>query len=64
MKIFLSITEAARVTGLSTYYLRQGVKSGEIEHLRAGEKYLVNMPNLLSKLGVDCANLFKEVHDE
>lgn len=61
MKLFMTIGEAARVTGLSTYYLRSGVKSGEVAHVKAGEKYLVNMPRLLEQLGIDYHKLLREV---
>lgn len=51
-KPFMKINEAAKVTGLSTYYIRGAVRSGEIECVRSGQTYFVNMPRLLEKLGV------------
>lgn len=51
-KPFMKISEAARVTGLSTYYIRAGVRSGEIESVRSGKTYFVNLPRLLEKLNV------------
>lgn len=47
---FLSIKDAATVTGLSQKYLRQGVRSGEIPHICAGAKYMINVPALMEKL--------------
>ena len=47
---FLSITEASAVTGLSQFYLRNGCKTGDVPHVRTGNKYLVNVPALLRKL--------------
>lgn len=49
---FQSIADAARITGLSRYYLRTGCKSGDIPHILSGKKYLINVPALLKKLGV------------
>lgn len=49
---FMKISEAAKVTGLSTYYIRAGVRSGEIESVRSGQTFFVNMPRLLEKLNV------------
>lgn len=48
--IFLSIKEAAKITGLSEYYFRQNIKAGKIPHLREGNKIFVNMPRLLEML--------------
>lgn len=50
---FLNIADACRVTGLSQHYLRAGVRSGEIPHVRSGKKYLVNVPALLRKLDAE-----------
>lgn len=47
---FMTISQAARVTGLSQYYLRNGCKDGSVPHIRSGEKYLINLPRLLEKL--------------
>lgn len=50
---FQSIAAASRSTGLSVYFLRNGVKSGDIPHIKSGAKYLVNVPALLRQLGVE-----------
>lgn len=47
---FMKIKDAARVTGLSMYYLRNGCKDGSVPHVKSGTVYLVNMPRLLEKL--------------
>ncbi len=47
---FVSISSAARITGLSQYYLRQGVRNGTVPHIRSGTKYLINLPRLLKTL--------------
>lgn len=47
---FMKIKDAAKVTGLSMYYLRNGCKDGSVPHVKSGTVYLVNMPRLLEKL--------------
>ena len=47
---FMKIKDAARVTGLSMYYLRNGCKDGSVPHVKSGTVYLINMPRLLEKL--------------
>lgn len=47
---FMKIKDAARVTGLSMYYLRNGCRDGSVPHVKSGTVYLVNMPRLLEKL--------------
>lgn len=47
---FQSIRDACTTTGLSMYYLRQGIRTGTIPYVRAGEKYMVNVTLLLRKL--------------
>lgn len=38
---------------LSQYYLRNGCKDGSVPHIKSGTVYLVNIPALLRKLGVE-----------
>ena len=52
-KPFLKIADAATVTGLSQYYLRQGCKAGTIPHIKSGSVYFVNVPALLRELGAE-----------
>ena len=49
---FQTIEGACAVTGLSQYYLRKGCKDGSVPCIKSGNKYLVNVPALLRKLGV------------
>lgn len=51
-KPFLKIREAAAVTGLSEYFLRQGCRNGSIDCLRSGQVYFINMPRLMKKFGI------------
>lgn len=45
-KRFLSIKDAATVTGLSQYYLRAGCRDGSVPCIRSGKKYLVDVQSL------------------
>lgn len=54
MKPFMSIKEACQFTGLSQVYLRRGCKDGTVPHIKSGVKYLINVPALMQRLGVDC----------
>lgn len=49
---FQSIAGAARITGLSQYFLRRECKSGAAWCLRSGAKFIVNVPLLLQSFGV------------
>ena len=48
---FQRISDAARITGLSAYFLRRGCRDGSIPHVRSGSTYFVNIPALLRSLG-------------
>lgn len=47
---FQKIAAAARITGLSTYFLRNGCKDGTVPHLLSGTTYYINVPRLLEQL--------------
>lgn len=47
---FQPIKQAVKTTGCSEHFLRAGVKSGSIPHVRNGIKYLINVPALLAQL--------------
>lgn len=49
---FMKIKDACKVTGLSQFYLRRGVRDGSIPHIKSGTTYMVNVPALLKQLGV------------
>lgn len=42
-KRFLSIRDAATVTGLSQFYLRNGCRDGSIPCIMSGRKFLVDV---------------------
>ena len=50
---YLSILDAASVTGLSQRYLRDGCRAGTVPHVRSGNKYYICVPALLEKLGAE-----------
>ena len=60
-KPFMSIKEACIYTGLSTCFLRNGVKDGTVPAIRSGAKYLINVPRLLEKLDAE-SNAGGETH--
>ena len=43
---FLSIRDAATVTGLSQFFLRNGCRDGSVPCIRSGRKYLVDVQRL------------------
>lgn len=51
-KRFLTVTETAQATGLSTYFIRQGIRDGWIPYIRCGAKAMINYPKLIAVL--DC----------
>ena len=53
MTPFQKISEASKTTGLSQYFFRQGCRDGSIPHIKSGTVYLVNVPALLRKFGVE-----------
>lgn len=52
----VSIKEAARRTGLSYYFLRNACLRGEIVHIRAGAKILINFNRLCEYLNTGGVN--------
>lgn len=52
---FLPIVEAAKVTGLSQFYLRTGCKNGTVPHIKAGKKYFIDVERLLQTLRAEGA---------
>lgn len=49
----MKINEAAKVIGLSSFFIRKGCKDGTIPHIKSGTVYLVNVPALLRQLGAE-----------
>ena len=54
-KPFLKVKDACRVTGLSQFYLRNGVRDGTIPHIRSGSTIYINVPKLLEQLNKETA---------
>ncbi len=52
---FQPIKEAAKSTGFSQFYLRQGVKAGAIPHIRSGNKIYINVPLFLQQMDIQSA---------
>ena len=53
---YQSIRNAARITGLSMFFLRDGCKTGKIPHLMIGGEYRICMPLLLEILEQEAAS--------
>ena len=49
-KIYMTIKEANAATGLSTSFLRKGVRAGTIPHIMSGNVYMINVPKMLEML--------------
>lgn len=56
LKRFQTIEEVAEVTGLSVYYLRQGIRTGRIPHIKCGCKNMINLPKLIELLDAESVN--------
>ena len=52
---FQSIRNAARITGLSAFYLRERCKARTIPVVMVGSEYRINMPLLLEQLAREAA---------
>lgn len=50
IKPFLGIIETAKATGLSTYFIREGIRKGWIPFIRCGNKAMINMKLFLPML--------------
>lgn len=46
----VTLAEASKQTGLSYNYLRKLCLMGQITHIRAGKKYLINLEKLVDYL--------------
>ena len=47
---FQTVKETARITGISQYAIRQGIKDEAIPFLMRGKKYFINVPEYLKQL--------------
>ncbi len=52
-KLFVSIRDAAKLTGLSMFALRNGIRSGKIAHITCGTKYMINYQRLIEQLDAE-----------
>ena len=52
--LFLPIKEAAAFTHMSQFFIRKGVKTGKIKHMRSGNKIYIHIPALLETLDTMC----------
>ena len=48
--IYQSIKDTMKITGLSEFYLRKLLKSGDLPHIKSGTKIFVNVPQFLEWL--------------
>lgn len=48
--VYLGIKDVAELSGMSVYYLRNGVANGTIACVKSGKKILINYPLLLANL--------------
>ena len=55
-KRFLTIDETAKQTGLSVFFIRQGVRQGWIPFIRCGNKAMINIHKLIEILDEQSVN--------
>lgn len=48
--VLCSIADTARITGLSQFFIRNGIRAGTIPFIRSGTKFLVHLPRFLAQL--------------
>lgn len=48
--VYRTIRDTVKITGLSDCFIRSRCKAGEINHLKSGKKYLVQVPLLLEQM--------------
>lgn len=57
---FQTISGAARITGLSQYYIRAGCKAGTIPHVMCGSEYRINIHLFMEQLNAQAASSIQE----
>ena len=57
LKPFQSIVDTAMLTGLSQFVLRKRIREGTVKYVKSGNKYFVNVPDLLKREGLTMADL-------
>lgn len=57
LKPFQSINDTAALTGLSPFALRQRIREGSVKFVKSGNKFFINVPDLLKREGLTMADL-------
>lgn len=57
LKPFQSIVDAAALTGLSQFALRKRIREGTVKTVKSGNKYFINLPDLLKREGLTMDDL-------
>ncbi len=55
-KRFMTVEETSEQTGLSMFYLRQGIKTGRFPFIRCGNKAMINFLKLIEILDNESVN--------
>ena len=45
--VYMSISDAAKASGMSAHYIRDLAKANEISYHKSGMKYLINYPKMM-----------------
>lgn len=64
LPLFLTIAQAAKVTGLSQYFIRQSVRDGSIPSIQCGSKYMIGTEKMLSALDKMLGTAYAESNAE
>ena len=57
IKPFQSIADVAVLTGFSQFSLRKRIREGSVKYVKSGNKYYINVPDLLKQEGLTLADL-------
>ncbi len=49
-KMFITMKEAAKITGVPYGQLRRGCHAGTVPYIQSGTRFLINMPLLIEQL--------------
>ncbi len=49
-KMFITMKEAAKITGVPYGQLRRGCHAGTVPYIQSGQRFLINMPALIEQL--------------
>ena len=58
----LTIADASKVTGMSTYELKKGAKEGRYPHIKTGKAYLFEKEMLEEAIRTSMMKNMKEAH--